>query len=580
MSGDLVPRHYADRVEALSIPGREYVLVFGTATLITFLLTGLVRVVAIRIKALTPIRDRDVHQLPTPRMGGVALYAGVAGGVLMALQLPALSQAFTASTEIKGVLVAGAVIVLVGLLDDRFDLDSVTKLAGQVLAGGVLVLFGVQWLVLWLPNGNPGGVNVVLGGVEGGAVTVLLTLILTNAMNFIDGLDGLLTGVAIIASAAIFIFSVHQFVKLGNPDSSQPPIMAAALMGACLGFLPHNFSPARIFLGDSGSMFIGLTMAAATTSAGGKLAQVAQFQQSWGIRNTIALLAPLIVVLAVVFIPVLDFLLAVIRRTREGRHPFSADKRHLHHRMLAIGHTHRQAVLDLLLVGVRAVRVRRVAEFRLPRPGRRRDHHQARGAGRSRRSGAGPGPDLLAVAAKTSVPPEIRAAARQCWNSVRTNGRFAVTRGRSEDQTLAQRLAEMEKAIARGRAWSLEHLRVCWIALGIGTVLVTVAGFLVDGAGGGVAALVGGLIVGAFFTVSAVVIAKAGQVNPRLTLPAALGTYFVKIVALGVVVSVVPSDGFLVVRWLAGGVLVGLICWLGAHLRYVWTLKIFYVDPS
>ena len=332
-------------MDQLAIPGREYALVFATAALITFVLTGLVRVVAVRLKALTPIRDRDVHRLPTPRMGGVALYAGVAAGVLMALQLPRLSLAFTSSTEIEGVLVAGAVIVLVGVLDDRFDLDSVTKLAGQVLAGGVLVLFGVQWLVIWLPNSNH-GVNVVLGGVEGGAFTVLLTLILTNAMNFIDGLDGLLTGVAIIASAAIFIFSVHQLVKSGNStDASQPPIMAAALTGACVGFLPHNFSPARIFLGDSGSMFIGLTMAAATTSAGGKLAQVAQFQQSWGIRNTVALLAPLIVVLAVVFIPVLDFLLAVIRRTREGRHPFSADKRHLHHRMLNIGHTHRQAVL-------------------------------------------------------------------------------------------------------------------------------------------------------------------------------------------------------------------------------------------
>ncbi len=333
-------------MDQLAVPGREYALVFATAALITYVLTGAVRLLAVRLKAFTPIRDRDVHRLPTPRMGGVALYGGVAAGVLMALQLPRLSLAFTSSTEIEGVLVAGAVIVLVGVLDDRFDLDSVTKLAGQVLAGGVLVLFGVQWLVIWLPNGNSGGVNVVLGGVEGGAVTVLLTLILTNAMNFIDGLDGLLTGVAIIASAAIFIFSVHQLVKSGNStDASQPPIMAAALTGACVGFLPHNFSPARIFLGDSGSMFIGLTMAAATTSAGGKLAQVAQFQQSWGIRNTVALLAPLIVVLAVVFIPVLDFLLAVIRRTREGRHPFSADKRHLHHRMLTIGHTHRQAVL-------------------------------------------------------------------------------------------------------------------------------------------------------------------------------------------------------------------------------------------
>ena len=151
-----------------------------------------------------------------------------------------------------------------------------------------------------------------------------------------------------------------------------------------------------------------------------------------------------------------------------------------------------------------------------------------------------------------------------------------MTRG----SELTQRMAQVERAIARGRAWSLEHLRVCWAVLGLGTAVLAATGFGIGGPGAGVGALVGGAIVGLFFTVSAVAIAKAGRVNPRLTLPTALGTYFVKIVGLGVVLSVVPRNGFLDVRWLGGAIVLGLVCWLGAHLRYVWTVKIFYVDPS
>jgi len=333
---------YPDRVADFAIPAREYALVFGTAVVVTFLLTGVVRLLAVRMGVVTPIRERDVHSLPIPRMGGVAVYAGFAAAVLMAVQLPALGGAFISSSEVLGVLAAGGLICLVGVLDDRFDLDAIAKLAGQILAAGVLVLFGVQWQVLWLPGGGPDGTGslVSLDQTQGIVLTVLLTVVLTNAMNFIDGLDGLLAGVAAISAFAIFIFSARQLSLSGDVSSaSQPPLIAAALVGACLGFLPHNFSPARIFMGDSGAMFIGLAMAGAIVS-GSKLDYA-----TFGPRSTIALLAPLIVALAVVFIPVLDFLLAVIRRTREGRHPFSADKQHLHHRMLAIGHTHRQAVL-------------------------------------------------------------------------------------------------------------------------------------------------------------------------------------------------------------------------------------------
>ncbi len=339
-------RHYPDPVAQIAIPAREYAIVFATATLVTFLTTGGVRLFAARINAVTPIRDRDVHRLPTPRMGGVALYLGVAAAVLMARNMAGLSRAFDSSSSIEGVLVAGAVIALVGVLDDRFDLDAVTKLFGQILAAGVLVLYGVTWLQVWLPSAD-GGTTWAFSQTQGALITVLITVVLANAMNFIDGLDGLLAGVATISALAVFLFSVHQLIVTKDDTlGSQAPLIAAALVGACVGFLPHNFYPARIFMGDSGSMFIGLATAACVITAGGQLPPTAP---NFGARSTIALLAPVIVVLAVVFIPLLDFLLAVIRRTKEGRHPFSADKRHLHHRMLAIGHTHRQAVLIFYL---------------------------------------------------------------------------------------------------------------------------------------------------------------------------------------------------------------------------------------
>ncbi len=333
---------YPGRVTEYVIPGREYALVFGTAVVVTFLLTGLVRLAAVKLGAVTPIRERDVHSLPIPRLGGVAVYAGFAAAVLMAVQLPALGGAFLSSSEVLGVLVAGGLICLVGVLDDRFDLDAIAKLAGQILAAGVLVIFGLQWQLIWLPSDGPtGGSIIFLDQTQGIVLTVLLTVVLTNAMNFIDGLDGLLAGVAAISAFAIFIFSARQLALSGDVGSaSQSPLIAIGLVGACIGFLPHNFSPARIFMGDSGAMFIGLVMAGATVSASGKIDN-----STFGPRTNIALLAPVIVALAVVFIPVLDFLMAVIRRTKEGRHPFSADKQHLHHRMLAIGHTHRQAVL-------------------------------------------------------------------------------------------------------------------------------------------------------------------------------------------------------------------------------------------
>ncbi|MGH3794905.1 MAG: glycosyltransferase family 4 protein [Pseudonocardiaceae bacterium] len=326
------------------LPLREYLLVGLTAAVVTFLLTGLVRLLALRTGAVAKPRDRDVHLAPIPRLGGLAMYGGILAGVLLSHQLPVLRSAFQFSSDVVAVLIAGGIIVLVGALDDRFELDALTKFAGQVTAAGMLVLFGVQWFLFWVPwNGSassPGSV-LILGQDQAVLLTVALAVVLVNAMNFVDGLDGLAAGIGLIAAVAIGAFSLQLLARSGGSVSAYPPTLIAALTaGACLGFLPHNFQPARIFMGDSGAMLIGLMLAAASTSASGRVDI-----NTYGATDVLALFSPLLVVAAVLFVPLLDLLLAVVRRTRAGRSPFAADKLHLHHRLLEIGHSHRRAVL-------------------------------------------------------------------------------------------------------------------------------------------------------------------------------------------------------------------------------------------
>ncbi|MBV8710184.1 MAG: undecaprenyl/decaprenyl-phosphate alpha-N-acetylglucosaminyl 1-phosphate transferase [Solirubrobacterales bacterium] len=330
------------------LPLREYLLVGLTTAVVTFLLTGLARILALHVGAVAMPRERDVHRAPIPRLGGVAMYGGILGGVLLSHQLPVLRRSFEFSGDVVGVLIAGGIIMLIGALDDRFELDSLTKFAGQVTAAGVLVLYGVQWFIFWVPwNGVAGSVGstLVLGQDQAVLVTVALVVALINAMNFVDGLDGLAAGIGLIAAVAIGAFTLQLLYRSGGSVSVYPPTLIAALVaGACLGFLPHNFQPARIFMGDSGAMLIGLMLAAASTSASGKLDP-----NNYGATDALALFSPLLVMAAVLFVPLLDLLLAVIRRTRAGRSAFAADKLHLHHRLLEIGHSHRKAVLVIYL---------------------------------------------------------------------------------------------------------------------------------------------------------------------------------------------------------------------------------------
>lgn len=323
---------------------REYLLVLSVAAIVTFLTTPMIRWIAVRWGAMPEVRDRDVHTIPIPRLGGIGVYIGMCAGVFVARSLPRLQSTFLGTSETTAVLVAGAMICALGALDDRFDLDPLTKLVGQIACAGVLVLMGVQLAFLYIPYTDLGTVS--LDPNTSFLLTTLVVVAAVNAMNFIDGLDGLLTGVAVITGLGFFIYS-YWLNREGYGDVfSSPALLTVVLAGAGLGFLPHNFNPARIFLGDSGSMLIGLVLAAAAVSTTSRT----DTQSFSTLGTAIPVFWPLLMPLAILAVPLLDMLLAVIRRTRKGVNPFSTpDKMHLHHRLLEIGHTQRRAVIIMYI---------------------------------------------------------------------------------------------------------------------------------------------------------------------------------------------------------------------------------------
>jgi UDP-GlcNAc:undecaprenyl-phosphate GlcNAc-1-phosphate transferase len=238
------------------------------------------------------------------------------------------------------VLIGAIIVCAVGVLDDIRELDWMTKLAGQMLAAGVMAFQGVQLLSLPLF-----GVTVLPASLLI-TLTIFTVIISSNAVNFIDGLDGLAAGVVAIAGVAFFSYSYLLSRSYDPPNVfSSSTFITAALVGCCVGFLPHNFHPARLFMGDSGSLMLGLLLAAATISMTGNIDPSAQV----GVTPNVAILLPVVLPLAILSLPLLDVLLAVVRRTRAGRRPWHPDAEHLHHRMLRLGHTHVQAVLVLYL---------------------------------------------------------------------------------------------------------------------------------------------------------------------------------------------------------------------------------------
>src|SRR5215831_1168134 len=325
---------------------REYVLTLLVAAAVTYVLTPLVRRFAIAVGAIHAARDRDVHMVPTPLLGGFAMYAGLAAGLIVASRLPSLSSVFADTNMARGLLLAGGLIVVMGFVDDRWGMGVISKLAGQVAAGVILVWSGAE--VTWLPA--PHGTTLGLTSDQQIAVTILVVVITINAVNFIDGLDGLAAGIVGIGAAAFFAYYFTLTHRLGLPDQAGPALASAVLAGICLGFLPHNYHPARIFMGDTGAMLIGLLLAYAPISSLASLdpGSVTNYAAGTAVNRFGALL-PLLLPAAIMLIPYADLLMAVVRRTRKGMSPFAPDRKHLHHRMLDIGHSHRTSVLIMYL---------------------------------------------------------------------------------------------------------------------------------------------------------------------------------------------------------------------------------------
>jgi UDP-GlcNAc:undecaprenyl-phosphate GlcNAc-1-phosphate transferase len=326
---------------------REYLTVFLVAAAVTYLLGVIAREIALRTGAVAKVRDRDVHAVPIPYFGGLAMLGGLGAGYVVARQLPFLSLSDEKIFRDAGVvLIAGALICAVGVLDDLLELDALTKLGGQLLAAGVLVFGGVQYYSLRIP----GGEQIALDTTQAALVSVVVVVATVNAVNFVDGLDGLAAGVVGIGAVAFFLFSYTLADANGETLAISAALLTAALGGACAGFLPHNFFPARIFMGDSGSMLIGLVLSGSALTLTSQFASVDLRQGAGGGEaNLLPTLLPIILPVAILVVPFVDLVLAVVRRTRAGRSPFAPDKQHLHHRLLEIGHSHLRAVLIMWL---------------------------------------------------------------------------------------------------------------------------------------------------------------------------------------------------------------------------------------
>ena len=325
---------------------REYLLVFLVAAAVTYLLTVFAREIALRTGAVAEVRDRDVHAEPVPYLGGLAMFGGLVAAYAVARELPFLSTAGPFVFEDAGVvLLAGGLVCGVGVLDDLFELDALTKLGGQVLAVAFLIYSGIQFIFIPTPDGYQFSIDPA----QGALLTAVIVVATINAVNFVDGLDGLAAGVVGIGAVAFFLFC-YQLANLnGVTLANTGAFLSAALAGACAGFLPHNFHPARLFMGDSGSMLLGLVLSASA------LTLTTQFQGTEITRgagsevNPIAFFLPLLLPVSLLIVPIADLTLAVVRRTRAGRSPFAPDKQHLHHRLLEIGHSQRRAVVIMWL---------------------------------------------------------------------------------------------------------------------------------------------------------------------------------------------------------------------------------------
>jgi UDP-GlcNAc:undecaprenyl-phosphate GlcNAc-1-phosphate transferase len=314
----------------------DYLLVFAVAALTTYLGTGAMRRLAPRIGAIVPPDERRVHDRPTATLGGAAMVLGFLVALAAAWLSGSFAPMFAAQSEALGIVAAVVVIFFVGAIDDLRDISAPAKTAGMVLAGSVLSFAGVSIVVFRVPFFGLSFLSSDLSAL----VTVLWVVGMMNAINLIDGLDGLAAGITAIAAGTFFLYAMRLgnlgVVLPGNPAA----LVAIIVAGLCVGFLPHNFHPARIFMGDAGALVLGLLMSVATIMVGGRTSQSFSGQAYF-------FFAPIFIPLVILGVPILDTLLAIVRRASKRKGISSADKDHLHHRLMRLGHGQRRSVLIL-----------------------------------------------------------------------------------------------------------------------------------------------------------------------------------------------------------------------------------------
>jgi UDP-GlcNAc:undecaprenyl-phosphate GlcNAc-1-phosphate transferase len=315
-----------------------YVLVLAVAAGATAALTVPARRLSSRVGYVAMPNERNMHTKPIPYGGGAAMFLGFLVAVLSAAAIPALRPIFTDSSELLGVVLAAGAMFAVGLIDDVRDMSAPAKMAGQVLAASILYFMSVTMYEFKVPLA---GFIVLTPGVTP-LITAAWVIALTNAINLIDGLDGLAAGVVAIGGAALAIYGL-QLMGLGLlPGDNVGPLLAVIACGICLGFLPFNFNPARIFMGDAGALFLGLLMAASTMVIGGRVPTTVPTS---GV--TYFFFAPLFIPFFILGVPIVDLAFAFIRRTARGTSFHTPDKEHIHHRLLRLGHGPRRTVVIL-----------------------------------------------------------------------------------------------------------------------------------------------------------------------------------------------------------------------------------------
>ncbi len=320
----------------------DYLFIGIVAALVTFFATPMVTRRAHRLGWVVQPDERRVHKVPTPDVGGIAMFLGFVVALVLAWQMDRFSLVFDNNSEPFGVLLAAAIIFATGLIDDVRELSSPAKITGAVVAGLVLVWFGATMFYFRVPFLDV----FVLSDDWIPIITVLWLVGMTQAINLIDGLDGLAAGIVAIAAAAFFLYSrrLDDLGVLAQPNVG--PLVAIIALGVCVGFLPHNFNPAKIFMGDSGALLLGLLMAVSTSVVGGR---ADPNNEAYTPGQTYFFLAPLFIPLFILGVPILDTAFAIVRRAAKRQGVATADKGHLHHRLMEMGHGQRRSVLILWL---------------------------------------------------------------------------------------------------------------------------------------------------------------------------------------------------------------------------------------